>query len=78
VLQRVARAEVRADGRLLGRIGSGLLVLVGFGPADSDAALDWMAEKILGLRIFGDATGKMNLDLDEANGALLVVSQFTL
>jgi len=78
VLQRVARAEVCADGRLLGRIGSGLLVLVGFGPADSDAALDWMAEKILGLRIFGDATGKMNLDLDEANGALLVVSQFTL
>jgi len=56
----------------------GYLVLAGFAPADTDATLDWMAEKILGLRLFGDAQGKMNLDLDEVNGALLVVSQFTL
>jgi D-aminoacyl-tRNA deacylase len=78
VLQRVTRAEVRSGARLLGRIGPGVLVLVGFAPTDGDETLDWMAEKILGLRIFSDAAGKMNLDLDEANGAVLVVSQFTL
>jgi D-aminoacyl-tRNA deacylase len=61
-----------------GKIGAGLLVLAGFAPTDTDATLDWMAEKILGIRLFGDAEGKMNLDLDEAGGALLVVSQFTL
>jgi len=55
-----------------------VLILVGFAPQDADATLDWMAEKIIGLRIFSDAAGNMNLDLEEANGALLVVSQFTL
>ena len=55
-----------------------MLLLVGFAATDGDATLDWMAEKIIGLRIFNDAAGKMNLDLDEANGAVLVVSQFTL
>lgn len=78
VLQRVSRAAVRVDGRTAGEIGRGYLVLVGFAPADTEASLDWMAEKILGLRLFGDAEGKMNLDLDEVQGALLVVSQFTL
>jgi len=78
VLQRVSRAEVRIDGRVAGSIGSGFLVLAGFSPTDTKATLDWMAEKILGLRLFGDAEGKMNLDLDEAQGSLLVVSQFTL
>jgi len=78
VLQRVARAAVRVDGRTVGSIGVGLLVLVGFAPTDTDATLDWMAEKILGLRLFSDHEGKMNLDLDEVQGALLVVSQFTL
>ena len=78
VLQRVSRAEVRIDGKRVAGIGVGFLVLAGFAPADTEAALDWMAEKILGLRLFGDAQGKMNLDLDEVNGALLVVSQFTL
>ena len=78
VLQRVARAEVRVAGRVTGKIGAGFLVLVGFAPSDGDAGLAWMAEKILGLRVFGDAQGKMNLALAEVGGALLVVSQFTL
>jgi len=78
VLQRVSRAAVRVQGKTRGSIGVGYLVLAGFAPADTEATLDWMAEKILGLRLFNDAQGKMNLDLDEVNGALLVVSQFTL
>jgi len=78
VLQRVSQAAVRADGKTLGSIGVGYLVLAGFAPTDTDPALDWMAEKILGLRLFADPQGKMNLDLEEVNGALLVVSQFTL
>ena len=73
VLQRVSRAEVRVDGRVTGKIGVGLLVLAGFAPSDNDDALAWMADKLLGLRVFGDAEGKMNL-----HGAVLVVSQFTL
>ena len=78
VLQRVSRAEVRSAGRTVGGIGVGYVVLAGFAAGDTEATLDWMAEKILGLRLFGDAEGKMNLDLDEVDGALLVVSQFTL
>jgi D-aminoacyl-tRNA deacylase len=78
VLQRVSRAEVRVESRVLGSIGVGFLVLAGFAPTDTDETLDWMAEKILGLRLFGDAEGKMNLDLAQVRGALLVVSQFTL
>jgi D-tyrosyl-tRNA(Tyr) deacylase len=78
VLQRVSRAAVRVEGKTLGQIARGYLVLAGFAPTDSEQTLDWMAEKILGLRLFGDAEGKMNLDLDEVQGALLVVSQFTL
>ena len=78
VLQRVKRAEVRVEGRATGKIGPGLLVLAGFAPTDTDAQLVWMAEKTLGLRVFGDAEGKMNRDLTEADGGVLVVSQFTL
>jgi len=78
VLQRVSRASVRVEGGTVGSIGVGFLVLAGFAPADSDATLTWMAEKILGLRLFGDAEGKMNRDLAEVGGAVLVVSQFTL
>jgi len=66
------------EGRVTGKIGPGFLVLAGFAPADTDASLEWMAEKILGLRVFGDAEGKMNRDLAETGGALLVVPQFTL
>jgi len=78
VLQRVSRAAVRVDGKTVGEIGRGFLVLAGFAPTDGDAALEWMAEKILGLRLFGDAEGKMNRDLAEVGGGVLVVSQFTL
>ena len=78
VLQRVSRAEVRVAGRVTGRIGPGFLVLAGFSPADTEASLSWMAEKILGLRVFGDAEGRMNRDLAEVSGGVLVVSQFTL
>ena len=78
VLQRVSRAEVRVDGKVTGKIGTGFLVLAGFAPSDGDDTLGWMADKILGLRLFGDAAGKMNLALADVNGALLVVSQFTL
>lgn len=78
VLQRVSRAEVRIEGKPVAGIGAGFVVLAGFAPSDTETTLDWMAEKILGLRLFSDAQGKMNLDLDEVGGALLVVSQFTL
>lgn len=69
---------MRVDSRVTGSIGPGFLVLAGFAPTDTDAQLVWMAEKILGLRVFGDAEGKMNRDLTEADGGVLVVSQFTL
>ncbi len=78
VLQRVSRAEVRIDGRVAGRIGRGHVLLVGFKKGDGSAQIDWMADKVLGLRVFGDAEGKMNLSLEEVGGDLLVVSQFTL
>src|SRR5437879_10893252 len=78
VLQRVSRAEVRVNGRVTGRIGVGFLVLAGFAPSDTADTLAWMADKLLGLRVFGDAEGKMNLALASVHGAVLVVSQFTL
>jgi D-aminoacyl-tRNA deacylase len=78
VVQRVSRAEVRVDGRVTGRIGVGLAVLAGFAPTDTEETLAWMAEKVLGLRIFGDAEGKMNLALGDVGGGVLVISQFTL
>ncbi len=78
LLQRVSRAEVRVDGAVIGAIGRGLCLLVGYTATDTDAENRWMAEKVTGLRLFPDAEGKMNLGLDEVQGALLVVSQFTL
>ena len=82
LLQRVARAEVRIrenDGvRTSGRIERGFVVLVGFTNSDSEAQVDWMAEKVAGLRLFADADDKMNLALADVGGAVLVVSQFTL
>ena len=78
VLQRVNRAAVRIGDCTVGQIGHGLLVLAGFAPTDTEANLEWMAVKILGLRVFGDAEGKMNRDLAEIGGGVLVVSQFTL
>ena len=78
LLQRVSRAEVRVGGRVTGRMEKGLLLLVGFSHADGEEQLAWMADKVLGLRIFGDADQKMNLALTDVGGAILVVSQFTL
>jgi D-aminoacyl-tRNA deacylase len=78
VLQRVSRATVSIDGRVAGSIGPGFCLLVGFTHADTPAQVDWMAEKVAGLRLFSDANGKMNLGLQEIGGELLVVSQFTL
>lgn len=78
VLQRVSRARVTIAGRVTGEIGRGLLLLAGFTDADTEDALAWMAEKVVGLRIFPDDEGKMNRSVAEMGGALLVVSQFTL
>jgi D-tyrosyl-tRNA(Tyr) deacylase len=78
VLQRVSQASVKVAGASIGEIGKGLLLLVGFAEGDAEADLVWMADKIIGLRVFGDEAGKMNLSLADVGGALLVVSQFTL
>jgi len=78
VVQRVSRAQVTIDGEVAGAIGPGLLVLLGVTHQDTPAEAQWLAEKLAGLRIFGDADGKMNRDLTEAGGAMLIVSQFTL
>lgn len=78
VVQRVSRARVTVDGAVTGEIGEGLMVLLGVAREDGEAEAAWLVEKVLGLRIFEDAGGKMNLSLRETGGALLVVSQFTL
>ena len=78
LLQRVSRAEVRVGDRVTGRIAHGYLLFVGLTPPDDEAALVWMADKVVGLRLFGDADDKMNLALADVGGELLVVSQFTL
>ena len=80
VLQRVSRAEVRVGGESVGSIARGYLLLAGFHAQDGDAALGWMAEKIVSLRLFPDDDGRMNRSLDELDpaGGILVVSQFTL
>ena len=78
LLQRVSRAEVRIDGRTAGRIGRGFALLVGWTHLDAEGQLAWMAEKVAGLRLFGDAEGKMNRSLSDVGGGCLVVSQFTL
>ena len=78
VVQRVRNARVVVDGETTGAIEGGLLVLIGAAPADTEAEVDALAEKIAGLRIFTDAEGKMNLDVRQTGGAVLAVSQFTL
>jgi D-aminoacyl-tRNA deacylase len=78
VLQRVSRASVTIDGRTAGAVGRGFCLLVGLTHGDTEATVDWMAEKVAGLRLFSDAEGKMNLGLDEVGGGVLVISQFTL
>jgi D-tyrosyl-tRNA(Tyr) deacylase len=78
VLQRVSRASVTIEGRVAGEIGCGFCLLVGFTHGDTGAQVDWMAEKVAGLRLFSDADGKLNLGLEDVGGAVLVISQFTL
>ena len=78
VVQRVSRASVTIGGRPAGAIGAGLLVLLGVGKQDTAEQVEWLADKIAGLRIFADDDGKMNRDLAAVSGAVLVVSQFTL
>ncbi|MCI0352922.1 MAG: D-aminoacyl-tRNA deacylase [Acidobacteriales bacterium] len=78
VVQRVSRAKVTINGEIAGEIGTGLLVLLGVSQTDSETAADYLAEKIIGLRIFEDAEGKMNRSVQDTGGQVLVVSQFTL
>lgn len=78
VLQRVQEAAVRVDGEVVGAIGPGLLLLVGVAPADGPDQVAWMADRVLGLRIFADEQGRMNRSVREVGGAVLCVSQFTL
>jgi len=78
VVQRVKSAEVAVDGAITGRIGAGLLVLAGFEDGDGEADLDWMAGKLVRLRLFSDDGGVMNRSVTEAGGDILAVSQFTL
>jgi D-tyrosyl-tRNA(Tyr) deacylase len=78
LLQRVSRARVSVAGRVSGEIGAGLLLLVGFTDGDGEETVGWMADKVVGLRIFPDEEGKMNRSVEEVGGGVLVVSQFTL
>lgn len=78
VLQRVTSASVTIDGRVAGEIGVGALLLVGFTEGDDEEALRWMADRVVGLRVFRDEAGKMNRSVQDVGGSLLVVSQFTL
>ena len=78
VLTRVNSASVAIDGQVVGKIGKGFLILLGVGPADTEKECRLLAEKALGLRVFEDENGKMNLGLEQVGGQVLVVSQFTL
>ena len=78
VLQRVSEAGVSIAGQVVGQIEEGLVLLVGFTEGDDEGTLRWMAEKVLGLRVFSDVEGKMNLSIQEVEGDVLVISQFTL
>src|SRR5262245_37807462 len=78
VVQRVEKASVSVDGRTVGAIGQGLLVLLGISNCDQENDADYLVDKIVGLRIFEDSEGKMNRSVGDVSGAILVVSQFTL
>ncbi|WP_028668947.1 D-aminoacyl-tRNA deacylase [Runella zeae] len=78
VIQRVSEASVKIEGHLKGQIQNGFLVLLGITHTDTDEDLEWLAKKIVGMRIFSDEEGKMNLDLKAIGGNILLISQFTL
>lgn len=78
VIQRVSEASVTIEGQVKGQIGLGFLVLLGITHTDTQEDIEWLAKKIVGMRIFGDAEGKMNLDLKAIEGNILLISQFTL
>ncbi len=78
VLQRVSRAAVTVDGRIVGHIGRGFVILLGAAHDDGEEQARWLARKVAGLRLFEDADGKLNVSLQEVGGAALVISQFTL
>lgn len=78
VVQRVSKASVEVDGEIIGKIDKGLMVLLGIHEEDTDKDLDYIYKKVIGLRIFEDENDQMNLGLEDVNGELLVVSQFTL
>ncbi len=78
VIQRVSEASVTIEGQIKGKIDTGFLILLGITHTDTQEDLEWLARKIVGMRIFGDAEGKMNLDLKSVNGNILLISQFTL
>ena len=78
VIQRVTHASVTIEGVLKSKIGSGLLILVGIEDADTDADINWLAQKVVNLRIFDDENGVMNRSVADVNGEILIVSQFTL
>ena len=78
VIQRVSQSEVKIDGKIVGQINKGLLILLGIEHEDNDTDIDWLVNKIIKLRIFNDDEGKMNLSITDIHGSFLVVSQFTL
>ncbi|KQC08898.1 MAG: D-tyrosyl-tRNA(Tyr) deacylase [Candidatus Cloacimonas sp. SDB] len=78
VIQRVKNAKVEVDGKLVSEIGSGLVILLGIGADDDRSQMDWLVNKVMGLRIFEDDAGKMNRCLLDISGEILLVSQFTL
>ena len=78
VIQRVSEASVKVDGKSVGEIGNGLLLLIGIDETDEKTDAEWLVQKILNLRIFGDAEGKLNLSVTDIAGEILCISQFTL
>lgn len=78
VIQRVSESYVKVDGKIVGKIGKGLMLLVGIDENDTETDADWLVEKILNLRIFGDEDGKLNLSVQDIKGEILCISQFTL
>lgn len=78
VIQRVSESYVKVDGKIVGEIGKGLMLLIGINENDTETDADWLVQKILNLRIFGDEDGKLNLSVQDIKGEILCISQFTL